>query len=37
VVDSDATLGVDEFSHIEVFRPATRARRGAAHPRGNLA
>ncbi len=35
-----ATLGLGEFSHIEVvfcFHKETRARRGAAHPRGNPA
>lgn len=39
-VDPDATLGLDEFSHIEVifhFHKQPRARRGAAHPRGNPA
>jgi tRNA (adenine37-N6)-methyltransferase len=39
-VDPDATLGLGEFSHIEVvfhFHQETRARRGAAHPRGNPA
>jgi tRNA (Thr-GGU) A37 N-methylase len=40
VVDPDATLGLGEFSHIEVvfhFHSETRVRRGAAHPRGNPA
>ena len=40
VVDPDATLGLGEFSHIEVvfqFHKETRVRRGAAHPRGNPA
>lgn len=39
-VDPDATLGLGEFSHIEVvfhFHKETRIRRGAAHPRGNPA
>ena len=39
-VDPDATLGLDEFSHIEVvfhFHEESRIRRGAAHPRGNPA
>ena len=39
-VDPDATLGLDEFSHIEVvfhFHKESRIRRGAAHPRGNPA
>jgi len=38
VVDPDATLGLSEFSHIEVvfyFHKHTRVNRGAAHPRGN--
>ena len=38
--DLDATLGLDEFSHIEVvfhFHKESRIRRGAAHPRGNPA
>jgi tRNA (adenine37-N6)-methyltransferase len=37
-VDPEATLGLDEFSHVEVifsFHLATRVTRGAAHPRGN--
>jgi tRNA (adenine37-N6)-methyltransferase len=40
VLDGDATLGLDGFSHIEVifrFHRTARVRRGAAHPRGNLA
>jgi tRNA (Thr-GGU) A37 N-methylase len=40
VVDPDATLGLGEFSHVEVvfhFHKETRVRRGAAHPRGNPA
>ena len=40
VVDPDATLGLGEFSHIEVvfcFHREARTRRGAAHPRGNPA
>ena len=40
VVDPAATDGLSEFSHIEVvfhFHQETRARRGAAHPRGNPA
>ena len=39
-VDPDATLGLGEFSHLEVvfhFHKETRIRRGAAHPRGNTA
>ncbi len=39
-VDPEATLGLGEFSHIEVvfhFHKETRIRRGAAHPRGNPA
>jgi tRNA (adenine37-N6)-methyltransferase len=39
-VDADATLGLGEFSHIEVvfyFHLESRTRRGAAHPRGNPA
>jgi tRNA-Thr(GGU) m(6)t(6)A37 methyltransferase TsaA len=39
-VDPDATLGLGEFSHIEVvfhFHKQTRTRRSAAHPRGNPA
>jgi tRNA (Thr-GGU) A37 N-methylase len=39
-VDPDATLGLGEFSHIEVvfcFHKETRTRRGAARPRGNPA
>jgi len=39
-VDPDATLGLGEFSYIEVvfhFHKETRTRRGAAHPRGNPA
>jgi tRNA (adenine37-N6)-methyltransferase len=39
-VDPDATLGLGEFSHIEVvfhFHQESRVRRGAAHPRGNPA
>ncbi len=39
-VDPDATLGLGEFSHIEVvfhFHQETRIRRGATHPRGNPA
>jgi tRNA (Thr-GGU) A37 N-methylase len=39
-VDPDATLGLGEFSHIEVvfhFHKETRIRRGATHPRGNPA
>jgi tRNA (adenine37-N6)-methyltransferase len=39
-VDSDATLGLGQFSHIEVvfhIHKQTRIRRGAAHPRGNPA
>ncbi len=39
-VDRDGTLGLDEFSHVEVifhFHRAARVRRGAAHPRGNPA
>ena len=39
-VDPDATLGLDEFSHMEVvfhFHKESRIRRGAAHPRGNPA
>lgn len=37
-LDADATLGLDEFSHIEVvftFHLATKTRRGSSHPRGN--
>lgn len=40
VVDEDATLGLAEFSHLEVvfhFHLEHRVRRGAAHPRGNPA
>ena len=40
IVDDDATLGLAEFSHIEVifhFHREQRVRRGAAHPRGNPA
>ena len=39
-VDPDATLGLGDFSHLEVvfhFHKETRIRRGAAHPRGNPA
>ncbi|MGH3198218.1 MAG: SAM-dependent methyltransferase [Streptosporangiaceae bacterium] len=39
-VEPDATLGLEEFSHLEVvfrFHLATRVNRGAAHPRGNPA
>ena len=39
-VEPDATLGLSEFSHIEVvfhFHRETRTRRGAARPRGNPA
>jgi tRNA (adenine37-N6)-methyltransferase len=39
-VEPDATLGLGEFSHIEVvfhFHKETRVRRGATHPRGNPA
>jgi tRNA (adenine37-N6)-methyltransferase len=39
-LDPAATLGLGEFSHIEVvfhFHKETRARRGAARPRGNPA
>jgi tRNA (Thr-GGU) A37 N-methylase len=38
--DRDATLGLAEFSHIELvfhFHKQTRIRRDAAHPRGNPA
>jgi tRNA (Thr-GGU) A37 N-methylase len=40
VLEADATLGLDEFSHVEVvfhFHLAARIQRGAAHPRGNPA
>jgi tRNA (adenine37-N6)-methyltransferase len=40
MLDPDATLGLDGFSHIEVifhFHRAAHARRGATHPRGNPA
>ncbi len=40
MVDEDATLGLGDFSHLEVvfhFRHEHRVRRGAAHPRGNPA
>jgi tRNA-Thr(GGU) m(6)t(6)A37 methyltransferase TsaA len=40
LLDAEATLGLDEFSHIEVvfcFHRETRVRRGASHPRGNPA
>lgn len=39
-VDPDATLGLAEFSHLEVvfhFHKESRVRRGASHPRGNPA
>lgn len=39
-LDPDATLGLGEFSHLEVvfrFHQQTRIRRDAAHPRGNPA
>jgi tRNA-Thr(GGU) m(6)t(6)A37 methyltransferase TsaA len=38
VVGADATVGLEEFSHLEVvyaFHQATRVRVGTAHPRGN--
>jgi tRNA (adenine37-N6)-methyltransferase len=38
VVGPDATVGLEEFSHLEVvyaFHQATRVRVGTAHPRGN--
>jgi tRNA (adenine37-N6)-methyltransferase len=38
VVGADATVGLAEFSHLEVvyaFHQATRVRIGTAHPRGN--
>lgn len=38
VVGPDATVGLEEFSHVEVvyaFHQATRVRVGTAHPRGN--
>src|ERR1700722_9050419 len=38
VLDPDATIGLGEFSHLEVvfwFHRESRVRRGAAHPRGN--
>lgn len=40
MVDEDATLGLGEFSHLEVifhFHRETRVRRGAAHPGSNPA
>jgi tRNA (adenine37-N6)-methyltransferase len=40
VLEPEATLGLDAFSHVEVvfrFHRATRTQRGAAHPRGNPA
>jgi tRNA (Thr-GGU) A37 N-methylase len=40
VLEPEATLGLDEFSHVEVvfhFHQAARTQRGAAHPRGNPA
>jgi tRNA (adenine37-N6)-methyltransferase len=40
VLDADATAGLAEFSHLEVvfyFHLEHRVRRGAAHPRGNVA
>lgn len=40
ILECEATLGLDGFSHVEVvfrFHLAARTQRGAAHPRGNPA